>query len=59
MSPTLTSALSMAMLAILSTRDGMMPCQPNRPSFEIAGMTCMRAAGSQGQSSLSPGMRVP
>ncbi len=42
MLPTFASALSTEMLAILSTRDGTMPCQPKRPSRVIAGMTCTR-----------------
>ena len=42
MLPTFSSALSTEIDAIFDTRDGMMPCHPNRPSCVIAGMTCTR-----------------
>jgi hypothetical protein len=58
MLPTFSTALSVAMLAILSARDGTIPCQPNRPSLEMHGTTCMRR-GRKGHSVRSPGSRVP
>ena len=58
MLPTFESALSVAMLAILSTRDGTIPCHPSRPSFDSTGITCTRR-GRKGNSTLSPGTRTP
>ncbi|SKU08508.1 Uncharacterised protein [Mycobacteroides abscessus subsp. abscessus] len=58
MLPSLARLLSTAMLAIFSARDGTMPCQPNRPSEVMAGITCTRR-GRNAYSVRSPGMRQP
>jgi hypothetical protein len=58
MLPTFSSALSTEIDAIFDTRDGMMPCHPNRPSCVIAGMTCTRR-GRYEYRNRSPGIRTP